>query len=390
MIDASVAEARVVRTIVIVLGCAVAIYAAISVGTVVDQSRYVHQAWSLVAAPFIFVVPMALALLSRVLSLRVTRIALGIYALAFLAAVVCWIPAMVAEPMPLTASPWPLGITSIGTVPAALAFRPVGAWAMLLANAAALALVRFVASGQSDLSEALQDGLFAVAFSAIFSIVAIVAVRNARALDEAAGAARASAASAASAAARLHEQARLDALIHDELMTALYYATTDRGELTTSVRNQAARALDQLARIDATSDDQPPVEPAEFVTRLRAVLLDLSSTIPITTDSRRTAPIPAEVADAFAEGATEALRNSLRHAGDRSVPRSVVIRLTSYGVTAIVRDQGVGFEPGAVDPYRLGLRVSIRGRLAAVAGGSARVTSTPGRGTTVTLDWRDS
>ena len=66
-----------------------------------------------------------------------------------------------------------------------------------------------------------------------------------------------------------------------------------------------------------------------------------------------------------------------------------MIRLTGYGVTVTVRDEGAGFEPGAVDPYRLGLRVSIRGRLAAVRGGSARVTSTPGRGTTVTLDWRD-
>ncbi|MBN9239728.1 MAG: hypothetical protein BGO97_08515 [Micrococcales bacterium 70-64] len=389
MRDASVAEARVVRTIVVVLGIAVAIYAGISLSTVIDQSRYVHEAWSIAAAPVVFVVPVALALLSRVLSLRAMRIALGIYALAFLAAVVTWIPAMNGQAMPLSASPWPLGITSIGTVPAALAFRPVVAWTALVANAGALALVRFVASGQVDLSEALQDGLFAVAFSAIFSVVAIVAVRNARALDEAANIARTSAASAASAAARLHEQARLDALIHDELMTALYYATTDRGELTGSVRSQAARALDQLARLDVSRDDQPPVEPAEFVTRLRAVLLDLSSGIPITTDARRAAPIPAEVADAFAEGATEALRNSLRHAGDPSVPRSVVIRLTGYGVTVTVRDEGAGFEPGAVDPYRLGLRVSIRGRLAAVRGGSARVTSTPGRGTTVTLDWRD-
>jgi len=179
-------------------------------------------------------------------------------------------------------------------------------------------------------------------------------------------------------------------LVHDELMTALYYATTDRGEITGSVRQQAAKALDELARLDAAKDAGPPVEPAELIIRLRAVLLDLSSGLRITADVRREAPIPSEVADAFAEGATEALRNSLRHAGGPAIARSATIRLVPGGATVIVRDDGSGFDPAAVDPYRLGLLVSIRGRLNAVEGGSAAVSSAPGRGTTVTLDWRDA
>jgi len=386
----ALAETRVVRTIVVLLGIAVAIYAGLSLATILDQSRFVDPLWTTAVALVMFGVPTMLAVVSGVVSLHAMRVALGVYAIAFMVAVALWVPAMRGEPMPLHLSPWPLGITSIGTVPAALAWRPSLAWFAVGANAVLLAGVRFLAAGEVDLTEALQDGVFSIAFSSIFTVVTIVAVRSARDLDAAAATARASAAGAASAAARLHEEARLDALVHDELMTALYYATTDRGELTGSVRKQAAKALDELARLDVALDDEPPVDPAELATRLRAVLLDLSSGLRITTDVRREAPIPAAVADAFAEGATEALRNSLRHAGGPGVGRSVAIRLTPNGATVVVRDDGAGFDPAAVDPYRLGVLVSIRGRLNAVDGGSADVSSAPGKGTTVTLGWRDS
>jgi hypothetical protein len=386
----TLAEARVVRTIAIVLGAAVAVYAVVSLGTIIEQAHYVDPVWSTVIALALFTVPPALAFASGRLSLRTTRVVLGVYALVFLAVVAGWIPAMHNATMPLATPPWPLGLTSIGTVPAALAWRPVWAWLTVAANGALLGVVRYFASGGIDAYEALQDGLFAVAFSSIFTVVAIVAIRNARSLDQAARSARTSAAGAAATAARLHEQARLDALIHDELMTALYYATNDSADLAGSVRAQASRALDELASLDADPGDEPPVTPQEFASRLRSVLLDLSSGLQITTDLRREATLPGAVADAFAEGATEALRNSLRHAGGPEVVRSAIIRLTTFGATVIVRDNGAGFDPAAVDPYRLGILVSIRGRLNAVDRGSAHVSSAPGRGTTITLDWRDS
>lgn len=388
MSDATLAEARVVRTIVILLGVAAAIYAVLSTGSLIDQARYVEPAWMWTAATVVFGVPPTLALASGVLSLRTMRIVLGSYAVAFLAVVATWMPAM-HQPMPLEASPWALALTSIGTVPAALAWRPSLAWLVVAVHAALLATVRYFAAGAHGLGIALQDGLFSIAFSSIFTVMVIVLIKNARALDAAAITARASAASAASAAARLHEQARLDALIHDELITALYYATTGGDELSGSVRKQALRALEELARLDDDPNDRPPVEPAELASRLRSVLLDLSSGLSVTTGIRRSAPVPAHVADAFAEGATEALRNSLRHAGGPEVPRAAAITLTPDGVGVVVSDEGAGFDPEAVDPYRLGLVVSIRGRLSAVAGGSALISSAPGRGTVVTLEWKE-
>jgi signal transduction histidine kinase len=55
-------------------------------------------------------------------------------------------------------------------------------------------------------------------------------------------------------------------------------------------------------------------------------------------------------------------------------------------VQITVRDEGAGFDQDDVPAERLGLRVSIRERLAKV-GGLARIASRPGEGTTVTIMW---
>jgi signal transduction histidine kinase len=53
-------------------------------------------------------------------------------------------------------------------------------------------------------------------------------------------------------------------------------------------------------------------------------------------------------------------------------------------VTVMVTDRGQGFDPAAVGSDRLGLRSSVAERMAAV-GGSARVWSAPGEGTSVII-----
>jgi signal transduction histidine kinase len=53
-------------------------------------------------------------------------------------------------------------------------------------------------------------------------------------------------------------------------------------------------------------------------------------------------------------------------------------------VSFMVSDEGEGFDTTAIDPRRLGIRDSIIGRMEA-AGGTARIWSSPGAGTTVLL-----
>ncbi|MGW3143050.1 sensor histidine kinase, partial [Streptomyces sp. NPDC001139] len=77
----------------------------------------------------------------------------------------------------------------------------------------------------------------------------------------------------------------------------------------------------------------------------------------------------------------EALANARKHAGSSA---SVGIELTyaDDALTLRVRDDGRGFDPGApCDGYGL---AGLRARATEV-GGTARVDSTPGGGTTVTV-----
>jgi signal transduction histidine kinase len=80
----------------------------------------------------------------------------------------------------------------------------------------------------------------------------------------------------------------------------------------------------------------------------------------------------------------EAIANAVRHA--RASTLEVELAFTGEGVTATVRDDGVGFDPAAraIRSRHLGL-TSMRERTVAL-GGALTVESAPGRGTTVRVE----
>ena len=78
----------------------------------------------------------------------------------------------------------------------------------------------------------------------------------------------------------------------------------------------------------------------------------------------------------------EALINAAKHSGEKKV--SVYAEVTDEQAEVFVRDRGRGFDPDTVDEDRQGIARSIRGRMDRF-GGTARIESTPGRGTNVTL-----
>ena len=73
------------------------------------------------------------------------------------------------------------------------------------------------------------------------------------------------------------------------------------------------------------------------------------------------------------------MTNVLKHAGATRV--SVVLQRSAGLVTAVVEDDGVGFEADRLGGRRLGV-LGMRER-AALVGGTLAVESGPGRGTTV-------
>jgi len=86
--------------------------------------------------------------------------------------------------------------------------------------------------------------------------------------------------------------------------------------------------------------------------------------------------------DALLLATHQALVNVASHSGSDHAELSLSASGTS--VIAMIVDDGIGFDSSAVPEDRFGFRESIRGRVEA-AGGTARIMSSPGFGTSVIL-----
>lgn len=86
--------------------------------------------------------------------------------------------------------------------------------------------------------------------------------------------------------------------------------------------------------------------------------------------------------DALGAAVAQCLVNVVRHAGVDEA--ELAVGPGDGEVTVVVMDSGSGFDVGGVPDDRIGLRTSIRGRIEQ-EGGSVRIWSQPGVGTTVVL-----
>jgi len=381
------ARVGVLRGITVVFGITTLVFVPLTTGYMADQAHLVPPAWQWTAIGIVFVLPPLFAALSFRLSARVLRRLLGGYAVAFAAVALSWLLVMAPEPLPVTSTPWPLSVMGLGTAAAALAWRPAAAWAYLIGAGLAIGPVRHIATGSLAWAPALQDVLYGLTFMSVFTALILLTRANARELDLAVMEAQQVAARTASAIARDREQTRLDALVHDEVISALYYASLGDAALDDSVRRQARHALAELERLRSPDAVAEHADALAFAERIRAITTGLSTHTRFLVTLERTQPVPAEVAAGFAEATAEALRNSLQHAGVQA-SRSVVATIREDSIVVEIVDDGAGFDPASLPPHRLGITVSIRGRLSAIPGAHATISSKVGDGTTVRLEWR--
>ncbi|MDH3024082.1 ATP-binding protein [Gordonia alkanivorans] len=224
-------------------------------------------------------------------------------------------------------------------------------------------------------------------FTGVFLSVVLVAIRTGRMLDETREATYRAAANAAATSARDVEQARIDAIVHDRVIASLL--AVEPGRPDARLAAQARSALEELARVPTPSE---PVAGSarDAIRRMRSAAADISERfdVEVVMDETDDGLIvyPAEVVDAVVEAMSEALRNALRHAGP-DADCAAIVHIAPDSLSMAVVDNGTGFDPGSVAPGRLGIVVSIRGRLARIPGGRAHVSSRPGRGTTVSITW---
>ena len=212
-------------------------------------------------------------------------------------------------------------------------------------------------------------------------------LRQAQALDEADARRRALLIRLHTDASRARARRRADNFIHDRILSVLKVIPTE----STEPAQLRAGAREALADLDtAAAEPDAPARSSELLAALTRRLRAIGGDGVVISDSiTKNLNLPQEVARALVDAAAEALRNSLTHATgpDRGpIMRTASLRSDADGITITVSDDGRGFDPERAPISRHGVSGSIIARMRD-AQGQARIDSSPGAGTTVTLSW---
>ncbi|QFU89898.1 sensor histidine kinase [Amycolatopsis sp. YIM 10] len=221
--------------------------------------------------------------------------------------------------------------------------------------------------------------LWIFAEAAMSRLLRALVVRAARAVDHGTtSGAQARRATEIAAARRADEREHLAAM-HDTVAATMLAVGT--GMVTGRepwLADRAARDLEVLSgRFDVP----------EGHLDLTGLIDDLAHRSRLTVDFRSPGPVPVPAVPAVAlcRSAGEALENVARHAGVTTA--RITLTRSADAVRLEVTDTGRGFDPEAISPHRRGISSSIVDRMAR-AGGRAAVSTAPGRGTRVDLEWR--
>lgn len=193
---------------------------------------------------------------------------------------------------------------------------------------------------------------------------------------------------AARSEAALAERDRIARSIHDSVLQVLALVSSRGRELGGEAADLGRLAAEQegaLRALVSGASAEPDADTGEIdVCALIGALADSQVTVACPATQ---VLLPAPAARAVGSAAQAALDNVRRHAGD-GAHAWVLVEDDGSSVRVSVRDDGLGFGDGrltaAAAKGRLGVSQSIIGRLREV-GGTASVTSAPGKGTEVDL-----
>ena len=211
-----------------------------------------------------------------------------------------------------------------------------------------------------------------------------VAVENARLFAEAQG------------KAALEERQRLARELHDSVSQALYGITLGSRTASTLLDREAppervaewleyvlslaeAGMTEMRALIFELRPESLQSEGLIAALEQQAAALRARHEIPVHTTLGEEPDLPLETKEALYRIAQEALHNTVKHA--RASRADLKLECDARGITLQVSDDGAGFDPEESFSGHLGLK-SMRERVARL-GGTLRVESTPGEGTTI-------
>ncbi|OAK51952.1 sensor histidine kinase [Rhodococcoides kyotonense] len=374
---------RLLRTFARFIAAGYLIYLVMLFPEIVRTASFTASWWTPTSTVAVFGTGLAMAAASVAPDATWVRIAAATASVTYLAAALTWWFAWNGTPdmngMPLATFPGVAGLAAGCAFPGWLAFAYLAA------------AVSSVQIGQYALRSTLVDAplfaelVFALVLCSVFLAATIGAFRTARILDATIDATHRQVSATAAVSARAVERERFDALIHDGVLSTLL-AVARQGR-TDGVVQQAKRTLAQLDSLRAHAV-VTEFDASETVAHLRsaATTVDEHITVTVTVGAADSGRFSADAVRTLGAAVSEAVRNSVRHGGDDAT-RAVAIRVDDGLLDVVVRDDGSGFDPAHVPPHRLGIAVSIHGRMKSLAGGSSRLESAPGAGTTVQLSW---
>ena len=323
---------------------------------------------------------------------RFIRFTSGLFAILYLVALVAW-PAMLNTPDGvLDGKSWLWYLCTVATSCAAVSFPLWWAMTYTLLAPIAYGLVRVLPAGGG--AEPMLGALDAV-YAILLGQVVLIIITMLRQATAAVDTAQTNALQTYAAAVRQHatevERVQVDSIVHDSVLAALLSAAaagTPKGaELASTMAKEAITRLNEAGSIPAGDDSLVPF--SELKNKIRALAARFDEPIEFIDCDAENLSLPTYASDALYAASAQAISNSIQHAGapGATVPRSVRMNANLLGGCTIeIADSGVGFDPELVPSERLGLRISIRERVA-TAGGAVQVRSAPGRGTSILIEW---
>lgn len=233
---------------------------------------------------------------------------------------------------------------------------------------------------------ALQDASFAFLFSSVLAAFVWALRYEASKVDEANQKSNQAAVELARADAVHRERDRIDALIHDSVLTTLLVsATAADAEAEKEAQDLARSAIEKLISAQLVSSSDQTISVSSLFGALEVAISRQSMQINVDVEGASDEPVPSEVAAAVTEATLQALANAIQHAGNGATIE-VLLRGGAKGIKVVVKDKGKGFRPSRTPKNRLGLRLSIVGRMQSV-GGRVFIDSKIGIGTNVIIEW---
>ncbi|TFD09643.1 ATP-binding protein [Cryobacterium sp. TMT1-2-2] len=316
------------------------------------------------------------------------RTAAAAVAAVYLAALFVWPMLMIDPTAVLENKPWLWYLCSVATSCAAIALPLFWAVAYTVITPVAFGLVRVLPSGgEAETLLAVLDTFYAMLLGGTVLII-IYVLREATAKVDSA---QSNALAKYSVAVRHHatevERVEVDSIVHDSVLATLLSAAGVRNargaELAAAMARSAIIRL-QEANGERNLDDAS-VAVSKLVARIRtaATATGVFTVTELCVDGLS---IPENAAEALYSASVQAMVNSVQHAGPAQSRSVTVGGNDQSGCTIEISDTGRGFDVSAVASARLGLRVSIHDRIAAV-GGVAVLRTSLGQGTTITITW---